>query len=216
MLLTRCYELLDDLAAPGAEALAGWETSARRSLLTVPVHLPGREDRTPLGVLQLADRADGAPFQSGDLKLATALASHAAVLVENQRLIGYEKELRIARTIQQSLLPAAPPTIAGLDIAGACLPASNVGGDYYDHFAVGPTGVGLLVADVSGHNIAAALLQTGARSTFRSEIFSGGSPSQVLERASRTLFDDLTRADLFLTAWYGTVPGGRASVMPSV
>lgn len=210
---SRAPDLIEDVRSECAP-LAGWELLAQKSLVTVPLHVPGREDRVPVGVLQLADRADEAPFTAGDLKLATALACHAAVLIENQRLIGYERELRIARTIQQSLLPAAPPRVAGLDIAGACLPASNVGGDYYDHVVTGPGTVGLVVADVSGHNIAAALLQTAARSTFRSEIFAGGSPGNVLARASRTLFDDLTRADLFLTAWYGTVDAatGRITV----
>lgn len=198
-------EVFEDASQLAEAALAGWERSARQGLVTVPIVLPGREDAAALGVLQVADRRDGAPFGSGDVKLATALASHAAVLVENQRLIAYERELQIARTIQQNLLPSTSPDVLGLDIAASCVPASDVGGDYYDHLVVSGGRLGVLVADVSGHNLAAALLQTAARSVFRSEALAGGAPSQVLQRANRTLHDDLERSELFLTAWYGTI-----------
>ncbi|MCG3132976.1 MAG: hypothetical protein HMLKMBBP_00062 [Planctomycetes bacterium] len=211
-LSSRTCDVVDDAAGVAATELHGWERSAARSLLTVPMVLGGRDDRLPVGLLQFADRTDGAAFTSSDVKLASALASHAAMLVENQRLAGYERELRIARSIQQSLLPASPPRVAGLDVAGACNPASNVGGDYYDHVVSATGAVGLLVADVSGHNLAAALLQTAARSALRSEILAGGAPGRVLERTGRALYDDLTRADLFLTAWHAEVDGSTGRV----
>ena len=201
----RAPEVLEDTNQLAEAPRAGWEQAARQGLVTVPIVLPGREDVPVLGVLQVADRRDGEPFGSGDVKLATALASHAAVLIENQRLIAYEREMQIARTIQQNLLPSSSPDIRGLDIAASCVPASDVGGDYYDHMLVAGGRLGVLVADVSGHNLAAALLQTAARSVFRSEALAGGAPSQVLGRANRTLHADLERSELFLTAWYGTI-----------
>ena len=73
---------------------------------------------------------------------------------EKQRL---DDELRIAREIQKSLLPVAPPAIAGLGIADLCEPAREVGGDYYDFFDLGPRQLGVMVADVSGKGTSAAL-----------------------------------------------------------
>jgi len=105
--------------------------------------------------------------------------------------------------------------VAGLDIAASCVPACDVGGDYYDHIIVAGGRLGVLVADVSGHNLAAALLQTAARSVFRSEVLAGGAPSQVLGRANRALHDDLERSELFLTACYGTFDAGARKFVVS-
>lgn len=207
VLASRTAEILEDAGQVAEAMLAGWERTATRGLVTVPICVPGREGAPVLGVLQVADPRDRAPFSAADLKLATALATNAAVLVENQRLIAYERELAIARTIQRSLLPARAPEVAGLDVAGSCVPASAVGGDYYDHVAVGPSGLGVVIADVSGHNLASALLQTTARSVLRAEALSGAGPSTVLERANRALHEDLERSELFLTAWYGVFDG---------
>ena len=202
---TRTCELVDDVAQGAPVELVGWEREATRSLITVPLYVPGQDDRAALGVLQMCDAEGGGPFTSGDLKLAQALASQAAVLIENSRLIGYERELRIARTIQQSLLPAAPPRVAGLDVAGACLAAVDVGGDYYDHVVLADGRLAVLVADVSGHNLAAALMQTAARTTFRAAFVGTSDPVEVVARANRVLHDDLSRAELFLTAWLAIV-----------
>lgn len=205
-------ELLDDASTAPEGSLAGWEKCARGPLLTVPVGLPGRDDRPPLGVLQVV-RAHGAePFTAGEVKLACALASHAAALVENQRLIAYERELRLARTIQQSLLPQKAPHVDGLDVAGRCVAAASVGGDYYDHIVADGGTLGVVVADVSGHDLAAALVQSAARTTIRAHVLAGGGPAAVLDGANRALFDDLSRADMYLTAWIAVVDGRTGRV----
>ena len=202
----RASDLVDDVRQLDAGALAPLERAAVRSLVTVSLSVAGHDDLPALGVLQLRDKKgeQGATaFTAGDLKLAQAIASQAAALIQNSRLIGIERELKIARNIQQSLLPGDPPDVPGLDVAGMCTPASNVGGDYYDHLPAGERSVAFLVADVSGHNLAAALLQTAARAAFRAAAIADPSPQSVMERASLTLHDDLSRADLFLTAWFG-------------
>jgi serine phosphatase RsbU (regulator of sigma subunit) len=201
----RQADLVEDAASAAAGALAGWETSATRALLSVPVCVPDREDRPVLGVLQVVGAPEEAAFTAGEVKLATALASHAAVLLENQRLIEVERELHLARTIQQSLLPAVPPHVAGLDVAGRCVAATSVGGDFWDHFTMPDGDLALVVADVSGHNLAAALVQTAARSTIRAYGAAGGGPAGALDGVNRALHDDLSRADMFLTAWFGAV-----------
>jgi phosphoserine phosphatase RsbU/P len=204
-LATRVTEPVDDVRLLGPDALVGLEAGARRTLVSVALCVPGREERPPLGVLQLRETRGGAAFTAADLKLAQAVAAQAGVLIQNSRLIALERELAIARTIQQSLLPGEPPRIAGLDVAGACVPASNVGGDYFDFVPAGPSSLAFLVADVSGHNLAAALLQTAARAAFRSAALADPAPDSVLRRASGALHDDLSRSEHFLTAWLGCV-----------
>lgn len=195
-----------------ARSMDALERTASASILVVPLAVPGDTERPVLGALVLADRADGGAelLTAADLKLAHALASQAALLLENARLIKYERELELARGIQASLLPPEPPTVPHLDVAGRCLPASNVGGDYYDHVLLPDGRLVLLVADVSGHNLAAALIQTAARAALRAAIQAGGGAAEMLDRTNRTLHDDLTRAELFLTAFVGIVePDGR-------
>ncbi|MCE9634357.1 MAG: SpoIIE family protein phosphatase [Planctomycetes bacterium] len=215
---TRRPDLADETTAGRAsdsssDAVAGWERSAVGAMLTVPLTLPGTHARPPFGVLQAVARVGADAFSSGEVKLATALASHAAVLLENQRLIEMEREMRLARTIQQSLLPAKAPDVPGLDVAGRCIPAANVGGDYYDHFLAADGSLALVVADVSGHNLAAALVQTAARSTIRAQGMTASGPALALDGSNRALFDDLTRSDMFLTAWFATVDGRTGRVV---
>jgi serine phosphatase RsbU (regulator of sigma subunit) len=80
---------------------------------------------------------------------------------ERQRM---REEIEYARKIQVSMLPQAPPDIAWLDLSAASLPATEVGGDYYDTFRLAPGRVVLAVADVSGHGLASGLLLSGVRS----------------------------------------------------
>jgi PAS domain S-box-containing protein len=77
-------------------------------------------------------------------------------------------ELEIAKQIQLSLLPGAPLQVDGALIAGYCLPATHVGGDYFDYFC-GPDTVDIVIADVSGHSVGAALVMAETRSTLKAE-----------------------------------------------
>jgi sigma-B regulation protein RsbU (phosphoserine phosphatase) len=74
-----------------------------------------------------------------------------------------------------------------------------VGGDYYDYYLRGADAVDLVVADVSGHSIGAALMTAEARSALRTQLASGGSAGQVLAALNRILYEDLCRAELFIT-----------------
>ncbi len=209
--------LLEDAEQIANSNLDAWERAAGSTLITVPVYTQSDDERPALGALQLRDRCGangvvGEPFRSGDLKLTQALASQAAVLIHNSRLIGFERELRIARGIQESLLPAQLPNVEGLEVAGRCLAAMNVGGDYYDTIVRADGSLDLVLADVSGHHLAAALIQTAARATFRAALLNLESPAAVLAHVNAALFDDLTSAELFLTAWFAHVDGGTGRV----
>ena len=101
---------------------------------------------------------------------------------ERERL-RMREELHDARNIQLAMLPAAPPEIRGLDVAGVCVPATEVGGDYFDYFP-GPGGaLGVAIGDVAGHGVASGLVLAGVRAGLHllsAEL--AHDPAHVLER----------------------------------
>jgi catechol 2,3-dioxygenase-like lactoylglutathione lyase family enzyme len=80
------------------------------------------------------------------------------------------QELAIAREVQARLFPQSMPKLRSLDYAGACLPARAVGGDYYDFLSLGPDRLGLVIGDVMGEGIAAALLMANLQANLRSQV----------------------------------------------
>ncbi|HDH09788.1 MAG TPA: protein serine phosphatase, partial [Chloroflexi bacterium] len=160
-----------------------------------------------LGVINLADKASGI-FTSGDLKLLTAIASQAAISIYKSQLVEelkeaerVKREMEIAHRIQMSLLPERPPEVEGVELAGMCIPAMEVGGDYYD-FLHRDGRLDLIIADVSGHSVGSALMMAITRTVLRSEIAGGKSPAQVLAATNATMYDDLSRAELFITVFH--------------
>ena len=119
-------------------------------------------------------------------------------LLENNSIL---KELEIARQIQLSLLPASPPALEGVDCAGRCVSAALIGGDYYDIFLNGDE-VALVIADVSGHSVGAALIMVETRSVLRAQLQIPHSPAEILTTLNDLLHDDLSRAELFITMSY--------------
>jgi len=120
---------------------------------------------------------------------------------EKQRL---DDELRIARDIQQSLLPETPPPFRGLSIADLCVPAREVGGDYYDFFELGPRQLGVLVADVSGKGTSAALYMAELKGLMLALSHLERSPKALLTRVNRLLADHLDNRS-FITMTYAVI-----------
>lgn len=117
---------------------------------------------------------------------------------EKRRL---EEELRIAREIQMSLLPSGSPDVAGVRMTALCVPAREVGGDYYDYFRLSETRVGLLIADVAGKGTSAALYMAELKGLLLSLSQVHESPRQLLIEANRLLSNHLdTRS--FITVTY--------------
>lgn len=123
-------------------------------------------------------------------------------------------ELEIAKQIQLSLLPGSALQVEGVIIAGFCLPASHVGGDYFDYFC-GQDEVCIVIADVSGHSMGAALIMAETRSTLKAEalrilpiqnrsdkLIKGAGTADILRVLNTLLYDDLIRAELFITMFY--------------
>ncbi len=124
-----------------------------------------------------------------------------AALVEKERL---ERELELAREIQRRLLPKTFPRLAGFDCAAASRPARQVGGDFYDVIPLASDRVGLVMADVSGKGMPAALFMALTRSLMRAEAQRSASPKEALLRV-HNLLSEMSRTDLFVTVLYGVV-----------
>jgi serine phosphatase RsbU (regulator of sigma subunit) len=112
------------------------------------------------------------------------------------------EEIEYARKIQLSMLPQAPPDISWLDLSAASLPATEVGGDYYDTFRLAPSRLVLVIADVSGHGLASGLLLSGVRSCLYLLEDDLASPEALrrLDRMVRRTTDRRTYVTLLLAA----------------
>jgi serine phosphatase RsbU (regulator of sigma subunit) len=120
---------------------------------------------------------------------------------EKERL---EQELRIAREIQMSLLPAGPLEMAGLSVSARCVPAREVGGDYYDFVVLDEHRLGLIVADVSGKGASAALYMAELKGVVASLSRIHSSPRELLVQANRVIAEHLD-ARRFITVAYAIV-----------
>jgi PAS domain S-box-containing protein len=141
-------------------------------------------------------------FESAEVELARTLTNQAAVAIEKARLYEetvtrYEQELEIARQIQQNLLPHSVPEIPGLRIAGLCQPAYATGGDFYDYILLPDQRLGIVVSDVTGKSLPAAMVMALARNTIRSELLKTPSPDEALTAANQWLYQD-TQRDTFV------------------
>ncbi len=194
---------------PGGPHPSGAQTEVEDFLSPPLICAPIQAKDRMIGVIAMGRKRQGEMFTAGDLKLLSAIASLAAVSIYNSQLVaelrdseGVKRELEIAQSIQMGLLPSEPPCVPGVDLAGRCVPATNVGGDYYDFFVRPDGAVGIVIADVSGHSVGAALMMAVARSAIRSEAKHHASPAEVLRMVNETLFEDLDRAELFISAFY--------------
>jgi serine phosphatase RsbU (regulator of sigma subunit) len=102
-----------------------------------------------------------------------------------------EEKLRVARGVQLGLLPKNPPSIPGFDIAGISLPAEAVGGDYFDYLPMSDGCIGVVVADVSGHEIGGAILMAQTRAYLRALAQTRADIGGILARLNRFLLEDV-------------------------
>ena len=120
------------------------------------------------------------------------------MLATERRFVAVSRELEIAREIQRSILPRDLPLVKGLRVAACYLPMSEVGGDFYDFDVQRANGLGLIVADVSGHGVPAALVASMVKMGFAAEADRLDQPGLVLKNINRMLCGKFTGA--FVTA----------------
>ncbi len=166
------------------------------SAIVVPLLARGRA----LGVMSLLRMEDGPSFDADDLVLAEDLARRAALAIDNARL--FESTRHLARTLQESLLPARLPQIEGVRIAAryrAAAQGQEVGGDFYDAFALEREGWGIVIGDVRGKGPRAAALTSLARYTIRALCDRGA--AAVLARLNEAVHREAeSLPERFLTA----------------
>ena len=161
------------------------------------VAIPLRREGDLVGVFT-ASHCELNAFCPDQLRLLQGLCAHISVAVHNARRFGDEREQRErmsreaeeARSIQQALLPRSSPLIPGFSVTGLSIPAGSVGGDWYDFIALGEGRWGLVLADVSGKGMAAALLMSATRGMLRSLAQTGAGPADVLTRLNNMMIED--------------------------
>jgi len=131
------------------------------------------------------------------------IAGHTNTMIEGLRhRIELITALKLAEEVQRTLLPAAPPRVPGLDLAGASIYCNETGGDYYDYVFL-PTGrLGIVVADVSGHGIDAALFMASARAFLLSGSQDFKSPSLLARDVNRYVTRDSAATGRFMSMFF--------------
>ena len=162
--------------------------------------LVGRRDGRLVGLIALGPRRSEEPYSREDLQLIDAIADHAALTLDNISLSEEmadrievqrraDREISFAQEVQRQLLPDTAPELPGFVYAAHCVQAKSVGGDYYDFIPTGPGGVTLVLADVAGKGIAAALLMANLQATLRSQhALTRDDPVDLLGRVNQQFF----------------------------
>ncbi len=130
---------------------------------------------------------DFADFETTLRRTREALESERLGVESRQRLTALEQELEIAAQIQASMLPREFPIGLGFDLYAQMAPARRVGGDFYDFFLVGDHRVGLLIGDVSGKGVPAALFMAVSRTLLRATALQGFDPAECLTYVNKVL-----------------------------
>lgn len=188
----------------------GWQPKRyyrSQSFMSAPmVAYPLQKKQRTIGVINLTDRAGGRSFTKNDLKMLTTIANQASAFVQIYELLNeareadlLKKELLLARRIQQNYLPIRPPKIEGLELHGWLTTAQSVGGDYYDFIDCGARGLYVVIADVSGHDIAAAITMANFRSQLKAVVYREEDPGVILTELNRLMFHDLVINEQFIT-----------------
>lgn len=175
-----------------------------RSELAIPL----KKGNRIIGVFNLeSDRPDA--YSATDLALIESFVNQAAIALDNARLYEearekrrLEEELLVARRIQKKFLPRRDPTVRGFDIAGKTVPSKQVGGDYYDFIWIGEDQLAIVIADVAGKGVPAALILAGFRASLITEARESASPSEILRNVNYLLYKSSDSSD-FVTAFLG-------------
>ena len=195
-----------DLDSPALQAMRAAEVK-----LVVPLVSQGEL----IGLLNLGPRLSQQEYSADDRKLLSDLSTQTAPAVRVAQLVRQQKreaqererieqELRIARLIQQTLLPKSLPQLPGYDVAAYYQPAREVGGDFYDFFELEDGRLGLVVGDVTDKGVPAALVMATTRTMLRAAAQRLLPPGEVLQRVNDVLVTDIP-PNMFVTCLYAVL-----------
>ena len=195
-----CVEIVSDL--PGLHSLIGRKleiTTGPQTYIGLINHVRGR-------------------FSAGDIQVFESLVEQITTVIEVEALHRQQlhtqqihRDLELAAEIQSSFLPASLPAIPGYQLAGRLISASEVSGDFYEIIQKRGGETGMLVCDIAGKGISAALLAADVRATIRSELQNIHNPGSALQQANSHLYADMNRIESFATANLLILPDGDAT-----
>ncbi len=157
-----------------------------------------------LGLLAQVLQSMSAQITDQHRRLTQMVAELQEAIVTKTKLAGLQQELEIARRLQYSILPKALPPSDGVEVTGCMDPAKEVGGDFYDFFFVEPGRLGLVIADVSGKGVPAALFMAISRSLLKATAQSLKDPGKSIDRINAVMADENDEM-MFVTLFYGVL-----------
>ena len=202
--------VLDDAANSGKFISTPYVLKIRpKSILCMPLTT---KDKLA-GVLYLENNLTTGVFTAGHLETLKVLSSQAAISLENarlyDRLADYSRSLEeiiaalnLAQEVQQNLLPQRPPRLESIDVAGRSLYCDETGGDYYDYIELPNRRLGIVVGDVSGHGVSAALLMASVRGYLRARATLAESTGDIITGVNRLISVDTAETGQFMTLFY--------------
>jgi phosphoserine phosphatase RsbU/P len=165
-----------------------------------------------IGFISLGQKLSEAPYSGTDLRLLNSVAAQTSLALEVSRLstaVAQEaaqrerlnREVEIAREVQEHLFPQQRPAVPGLDYYGLCRPAREVGGDYYDFLELPDGKLGVAVGDVSGKGIGAALLMASLEASVRGHAAAPHGLSELMRQVNSLIYD-ASAANRYATFFY--------------
>lgn len=162
-----------------------------RSIIVAPLL---DSDSEPLGAIQMDTLDSKRHFESGDLEILVSIATQAGVAIENAQLHEQvlqqqrvERDLELARNVQQAFLPEKSPGIEGYEFYSYYHPAEQIGGDYYDYIPLPDGRLAIIVADVVGHGVAAAMLMAKLSAETRFLLASEGNSAGAITKLNHRI-----------------------------
>jgi len=193
---------------PSFDHQTGFRT---RNMLACPL---SGYDGAIVGVLQVLNKRGG-PFAGRDEEMVRFLGTQAGVAIQRQMLLEQfaekqriQRDLNIARDIQQGLLPREQPVVEGFDIAGWNQPADETGGDSFDFLPLGDDTLAIALADATGHGIGAAMVMAETRALFRATVMQSHDLQRIMPQVNTLLCMDLPEGK-FNTAFFGLLAAAR-------
>jgi sigma-B regulation protein RsbU (phosphoserine phosphatase) len=196
--------------------------AASRAVLAVPslsVCLPIAAPDRLLGVALLGQKRSGLVYGRADSELLETFAEQLALVIQNTELVKsmvekerLKSEVMLAREIQRALLPSSPPRHQGVELHGQMVSSTEVGGDYYDYFALDDERIVIAIGDVSGKGIPAAMLMASLQAVFKNRALKGGLAPAALNQELNEYLIDHANPGQFATFFCGVLDLGRSTL----